>query len=112
MEPGDSVLFKNTGHDSHSLARHYSGQRAVIVRQLGTDEVDDEVGPMYRVRFDDGEEFDAFDDELNMTDALVDVLHKAHEKVGGCAFTATGFGHDHEGDQCEWEADLVRAALA
>lgn len=64
MKPGDRKLFTDTGHDDHELLDH-SGQTATIVRQLefGT-EVDPEVGPMYRVRFDDGAEFDAFEDEL------------------------------------------------
>ncbi len=39
-------------------------QSAVIVRPLTADEADEDAGPMFRVRFDDGYEGDAFADEL------------------------------------------------
>lgn len=41
-----------------------SGQPVEIVRELTGDEVDVEAGPMFRIRFSDGLEADAFDDEL------------------------------------------------
>jgi len=41
-----------------------NGQAAEILRQLTPDKVDDEVGPMFRIRFSDGVETDAFLDEL------------------------------------------------
>jgi hypothetical protein len=41
-----------------------TGQTVVIVRPLTEAEADPEVGPMFRVRFPDGFEGDAFEDEL------------------------------------------------
>lgn len=42
-----------------------SGQRVEIIRSLTEEKADiAEVGPMYRVRFDDGTEADVFADEL------------------------------------------------
>lgn len=35
-----------------------------VIRPLTIEEVDDEVGPMFKCRAPSGEEFDAFDDEL------------------------------------------------
>lgn len=42
----------------------HSGQLCVIVRELGDDERDEEVGPMFEARFDDGAELVVLYDEL------------------------------------------------
>jgi hypothetical protein len=42
----------------------HSGQTCEVVRELGDDERDPEVGPMYVVRFADGMELTACGDEL------------------------------------------------
>ena len=56
-------VFDTHGNDNDLNSR--SGQIVEIVRQLASDECDiDEVGKMYRVRFDDGYEADVFEDEL------------------------------------------------
>jgi hypothetical protein len=36
-----------------------------VLRQLGPDEVDEEVGAMFKVRLPDGSTYDAFVDELS-----------------------------------------------
>lgn len=42
-----------------------SGERCVLVRELGSDEIDmDESGPMWEIRFADGQCINAFADEL------------------------------------------------
>jgi len=59
-------LFTYSGSwpEGRSLA-DYSRQECVIVREFGPEEVDiDEVGRMFRIRFDDGTTGDAFADEL------------------------------------------------
>lgn len=43
---------------------HRTDQPVTVLRQLGPDEADEEVGPMYHVRFADGFEGDVFEDEL------------------------------------------------
>lgn len=42
----------------------HSGQRCTIVRELGDDDRDEEVGPMYLVKFNDGTELLVMYDEL------------------------------------------------
>lgn len=67
-----SVVFVSTGsQDGFPVEVAHSGQTATIVRQLTENEVDvPEVGWMYRIRFADGVEVDAFEDELTpMPDA-------------------------------------------
>lgn len=60
---GGSMRFNTHGGDS--LLNHRSGEEIEIVRKLDPTEYDeDEVGPMYRVRFADGSEVDAFVDEI------------------------------------------------
>lgn len=45
--------------------KQHDGKKCEIVKQLGPDVVDmDEVGYMYRIRFADGTEIDAFADEI------------------------------------------------
>lgn len=45
---------------------HPGGCKVVILSQMGPDEVDDEVGPMYKVRLPDGSVEDAFHSELTL----------------------------------------------
>lgn len=60
---GTNCVFDTHGGDSRLNER--SGQNCVIVRHLTEDEADMfDVGPMYHIRFDDGYETDAFEDEL------------------------------------------------
>jgi hypothetical protein len=59
-----TALF--TSSTDTGTAGAHTGQRVTIVRPLGPDEADPtDVGPMYRVRAEDGVEFDAFEDELD-----------------------------------------------
>lgn len=63
IEAGETYVFDTHGGDSTWNER--SGQRCVAVRPLTRQECDiDDVGPMWRVRFEDGIETDAFQDEL------------------------------------------------
>lgn len=56
-------IFDTHGADSSLNAR--SGQKVEVLRPLTDKEADlFETGPMYRVRFPDGFESDAFEDEL------------------------------------------------
>ena len=60
---GETYIFDTHGGDSTWNER--SGSRCVVVRELTRKECDiEDVGPMYRVRFEDGVETDAFIDEL------------------------------------------------
>lgn len=60
-------MFDTRGGDSRLNFR--SGQVVEVVRELGPDDVDTaDVGRMFRIRFEDGHEDDAFEDEL--TDAM------------------------------------------
>jgi hypothetical protein len=70
-QTGDAVLFTQYGCGCHRpedctdpVTLAHSGQRATIIRPLGPDEADEEVGPMYRVVFPDGSRGDVFADEL------------------------------------------------
>lgn len=49
------------GFPDHTAHR---GQVVVVIRQLGPDEADAEVGPMYEVKADDGWTGYAYEDEL------------------------------------------------
>lgn len=63
MKAGDTVIFDTHGNDSELNSR--SGQQVTIIRPLTDDECDKaEVGNMYKVKFKDGYERDAFEDEL------------------------------------------------
>lgn len=58
------AIFDTHGTDSEWNCR--SGQQVEIIRPLTETECDiAEVGKMYKVRFDDGTETDAFEDELS-----------------------------------------------
>ncbi len=63
-----SALFTRycgTTSIEHDLLAH-SRQRCEVVRPLTRDEADiDDVGQMYHIRFADGFEADAYDDELS-----------------------------------------------
>lgn len=60
------VLFVSSGSsDGFPVETAHSGQIATVVRPIRVpDEADEEVGPMYVIRFTDGVEIDAFSDEL------------------------------------------------
>ena len=59
----ERLVFDTHGGDSQLNCR--SGERIEIVRMLDSSEFDEqEVGLMYRVRFNDGFETDAFADEI------------------------------------------------
>lgn len=52
-------------HSTATYLDHRTGQAVEILRPLTSDEADlDEVGPMFRIRFSDGYETDAFEEEL------------------------------------------------
>ena len=55
--------------DSHGIDSVWSkrdGQICTVIRPLTSDEADlSDVGPMYRIRFEDGVITDAFEDELS-----------------------------------------------
>lgn len=56
-------IFDTHGADSELNER--SGLEVEVIRELTDDECDKfEVGNMYRVKFDDGCEIDAFEDEI------------------------------------------------
>lgn len=67
-EIGARVRFGFMGQDEE--AARYAGQPVTIVRQLDpndpADNLDAEVGDMYRVQANDGHTFDAFADELQV----------------------------------------------
>ena len=57
------MKFNTNGKDSEWSK--YDGYYCEVIRPLTQDEADiEEVGPMYKVRFTDGVEIDAFEDEL------------------------------------------------
>ena len=57
------VIFDTHGNDSELNCR--SGQEVEVIRSLTETECDiAEVGNMYKIRFADGMETDAFEDEL------------------------------------------------
>ena len=65
IEPGKKYRFNTNGTDS--VWKAWDGRTCTVLRALTEKEADiDDVGPMWRVRFDDEKhtETDAFDDEL------------------------------------------------
>lgn len=63
IESGKNCIFNTHGTDSEWQKR--DGEKCQIVRCLTEKEVDIfDVGIMYRIRFSDGVEADAFEDEL------------------------------------------------
>jgi len=64
VEASTKKVFDSHGQDTQLNDR--SGQVVEVIRPLTEDEADlFDVGPMYRIRFDDGYETDAFEDELS-----------------------------------------------
>lgn len=74
---GDRALFRYSGdlgeaarlvgadgRPGDPIVSRYSGQVGTVAAPI--EDVDDESKPMYRVRFDDGYEGDAFGDELDI----------------------------------------------
>ena len=62
IENGKKYIFNTT--DTELMK--YNGTEVEIIRPLTEDEADIfDVGNMYRVRFEDGYETDAFEDELS-----------------------------------------------
>lgn len=56
-------IFNSHGADSE--LRKYDGCSCKVIKELTKDEADiDDVGKMYTIRFKDGYETDAFEDEL------------------------------------------------
>lgn len=52
-------------HGADTKLDHLSGNKVVVLRELTADEYDiEEVGKMYKIRFENGFETDAFEDEL------------------------------------------------
>ena len=59
-------MTKTTFHSSAQdpdIAK-YDGMACEVLSKLGPDQVDEEVGDMFNVRFDDGHELHVFADEL------------------------------------------------
>lgn len=64
FETGMTYHFDTHGMDSFWKSR--DGSTCTIVRPITSQEADiEDVGNMYRVRFNDGVETDAFEDELS-----------------------------------------------
>lgn len=60
---GEEIIFNTYGQDIK--LKELSGEKAVILKELTEDECDiEEVGRMYRIRFSENFEVDAFEDEL------------------------------------------------
>lgn len=70
LAAGERAVFSFAGQDEEAATFH--GQTVEIVRPLDPsnpgDNLDAEVGTMYRVRADSGQTFDAFADELTRAD--------------------------------------------
>lgn len=66
---GDDFRPQPATYDSHKADSELTdrdGETVEVLKVLTKEEADvDEVGPMYKIRFDDGFETDAFQDELN-----------------------------------------------
>lgn len=61
-----TTTAKTIFHSSTSDAdiADYDGRECVVLGRLGEDLVDEEVGPMFNVLFDDGHELHVFADEI------------------------------------------------
>lgn len=58
----NKAIFHSSSHDE-DIAQ-YDRRECVVLAKLGPDLVDEEVGDMFNVRFDDGHELHVFADEL------------------------------------------------
>lgn len=73
FKPSDTVTFKpyapygESYIESEDTLRSYGGQTATVLRQVGPEEADEEVGNMYEVMFTDQFTGTAFEDELTAT---------------------------------------------
>jgi len=69
FKKNDKIIFNTHGQDSELNCR--SGQKATVLRPLTDEEVDiEDVGNMYKIKFEDGYERDAFEDELKLDESL------------------------------------------
>lgn len=69
IKKGTVLTFDTHGGDSEWMKR--DGQPCTVLRPLTEKEADiADVGPMYHIRFSDGVETDAFEDELIRADAI------------------------------------------
>lgn len=63
IEAGKCYMFNTTD----SELKKYNGTKVTVLRSLTNEECDiEDVGRMYKIRFDNGVEHDAFEDELSM----------------------------------------------
>ena len=70
MERKENGAFIFDTHGMDSVWKERDGEKCIVLRPLTYKEADlHETGPMYRVRFNDGTETDAFDDELTPASA-------------------------------------------
>ena len=96
------VIFDTDRRDSELMI--HDGKEAEVIRPLTEEEADlDDIGPMYKIRFKDGTEADAFEDELYdplayKTDnavipvgAVMDALVKIRTKEDGWTMTQEQF---------------------
>lgn len=61
----EKTFQSTSAFDGYPGFRERSGERVTVVRALTEDEVDlSEVGPMFHIRFADGTQTSAFEDEL------------------------------------------------
>ena len=77
MKPGDKMIFTSSatikGHPGYP---EKSNQLVTVVRELDQHEVDkEEVGPIWKIKFEDGSITDAFEDELTEpTQEMLDAI--------------------------------------
>lgn len=69
-ERRETRIYDSHGADSELNER--TGSNCEIIRKLTEEEADPEVGPMFHIKFEDGFETDAFEDELIRKDVSYD----------------------------------------
>lgn len=83
FKKNDKIIFDTHGQDSELNCR--SGQKATVLRPLTDEEADiEDVGNMYKIKFEDGYERDAFEDELKLDESLnedEDTLKKIADEI-------------------------------
>ena len=104
------VIFDTHGGDSELNYR--SGEEVTVIRELSEKEVDiNDVGRMFHVRFNDGYEIDAFEDELseinrrerNCMKASELKIDLTKERIDFAVMTALYFGNmSGNVDPTEW----------